>query len=70
MNWVCRGVAACCVFVVMAASVAVGADAPAAALPRPEHPMPQMQRAEWLNLNGTWEFAETDDANRHLLALR
>ena len=21
-----------------------------------------MQRAEWLNLNGTWEFAETDDA--------
>lgn len=30
--------------------------------PRPEHPQPQMVRAEWLNLNGTWEFAETDDA--------
>jgi hypothetical protein len=29
--------------------------------PRPEHPFPQMVRAEWLNLNGTWEFAETDD---------
>jgi beta-galactosidase/beta-glucuronidase len=32
-----------------------------AAGPRPEHPMPQMQRAEWLNLNGAWEFAETDN---------
>ncbi|NPU99581.1 MAG: beta-galactosidase [Candidatus Omnitrophica bacterium] len=32
-------------------------------LPRPEHPMPQMERAEWLNLNGTWEFAETQDNN-------
>lgn len=30
-------------------------------IPRPEHPMPQMVRSEWLNLNGTWEFAETDD---------
>jgi beta-galactosidase/beta-glucuronidase len=32
------------------------------ATPRPEHPQPQMVRAEWLNLNGSWEFAETDDA--------
>ena len=32
-------------------------------LPRPEHPFPQMVRAEWLNLNGVWDFAETDDAN-------
>lgn len=30
-------------------------------IPRPEYPLPQMKRAEWLNLNGTWEFAETDD---------
>ncbi len=28
--------------------------------PRPEHPFPQMVRGEWLNLNGAWEFAETD----------
>lgn len=28
-------------------------------LPRPEYPRPQMQRAQWLNLNGYWEF-ETD----------
>ena len=28
---------------------------------RPEHPNPQMMRAEWINLNGAWEFAETDD---------
>ncbi len=30
-------------------------------IPRPEHPLPQMQRDEWLNLNGVWDFAETDD---------
>jgi hypothetical protein len=30
--------------------------------PRPEHPRPQFVRAQWLNLNGVWEFAETDDA--------
>lgn len=30
-------------------------------IPRPEHPRPDFQRAEWLNLNGSWEFAETDD---------
>ncbi|MEW6235980.1 MAG: sugar-binding domain-containing protein [Candidatus Omnitrophota bacterium] len=30
-------------------------------IPRPEHPFPQAERQPWLNLNGTWEFAETDD---------
>ncbi|MBE5892406.1 MAG: beta-galactosidase [Lachnospiraceae bacterium] len=25
-------------------------------MPRPEHPMPQWERANWQNLNGTWEF--------------
>lgn len=25
-------------------------------IPRPEHPMPQWERNDWLNLNGTWEF--------------
>ncbi len=30
-------------------------------IPRPEHPIPQMERSEWLNLNGQWDFAETDD---------
>ncbi len=34
-----------------------------AELPRPEHPMPQMTRAEWLNLNGVWDFAEMDDSD-------
>lgn len=31
------------------------------AVPRPEHPRPDKQREAWLNLNGTWDFAETDD---------
>ncbi|HPD17505.1 MAG TPA: glycoside hydrolase family 2 TIM barrel-domain containing protein [Planctomycetota bacterium] len=30
-------------------------------LPRPEHPRPDFQRDEWLNLNGVWQF-EVDDA--------
>jgi len=42
-------------------SACAAADAPA--LPRPEHPFPQMVRAEWVSLNGTWEFAETDDSS-------
>ena len=36
-------------------------------VPRPEHPFPQMVRAEWLNLNGVWEFAETDDAQANFV---
>lgn len=26
-------------------------------MPRPEHPQPQMQRENWRNLNGEWDFA-------------
>lgn len=25
-------------------------------IPRPEHPFPQFERSEWMNLNGTWDF--------------
>ncbi len=32
-------------------------------IPRKEHPQPQAFRAAWLNLNGEWEFAETDSLN-------
>ncbi|MCC7292131.1 MAG: hypothetical protein IT449_08745 [Phycisphaerales bacterium] len=32
------------------------------AIPRPEHPRPDLQREAWLNLNGPWDFAETDDS--------
>jgi hypothetical protein len=62
MKWVHRGFVASCLLALLAVSAATRADSPAAELPRPEHPSPQMQRGEWLNLNGTWEFAETDDA--------
>lgn len=30
-------------------------------IPRPEHPKPQFQRENWMNLNGTWRF-EIDNA--------
>ncbi len=26
-------------------------------IPRPEHPQPQFERADWINLNGVWDFA-------------
>ncbi|MCM3269656.1 glycoside hydrolase family 2 protein [Paenibacillus elgii] len=31
--------------------------------PRPEYPRPQFVREEWLNLNGTWEFAFDDSGS-------
>ncbi|CAM3363800.1 MULTISPECIES: glycoside hydrolase family 2 protein [Saccharibacillus] len=31
------------------------------ALPRPEYPRPQFERAQWLNLNGEWDFAFDDE---------
>ena len=39
----------------------------AAEIPRPEHPRPDFMREAWLNLNGTWEFDETDDVNADFL---
>jgi len=42
---------ACLVVLVVAA-----AAQPASGLPRPEHPRPDFQRADWLNLNGEWQF--------------
>lgn len=41
---------------VLAAAVAAGAQG-ADSIPLPEHPRPDFQRAEWLNLNGRWRFA-------------
>src|SRR5688500_15098022 len=36
----------------------VSAQSPRAdTLPLPEHPRPDFQRAEWVNLNGRWRFA-------------
>ena len=26
-------------------------------IPRPEYPRPQMKRAEWINLNGEWDYS-------------
>ena len=35
---------------------ALATAAPAADVPRPEHPTPDAVRAHWANLNGTWQF--------------
>ena len=32
-------------------------DTSAAAIPLPEHPRPDLERAQWQNLNGRWDFA-------------
>jgi len=54
----------------LAALFALALGAPAAAarqagVPRPEHPRPDLMRADWQTLNGRWEF-EFDDADRGL----
>ena len=60
---VCRWYALGCLLALTVASAAVGKEAATDGVPRPEHPFPQMARAEWLNLNGAWEFGETNDAD-------
>jgi len=40
-----------------------------AATPLPEHPRPDFQRAEWLNLNGRWQFwfGQRDNGKREIV---
>jgi len=33
-------------------------------IPKPEHPRPDFERGEWLNLNGKWQFEIDDSDNR------
>lgn len=37
--------------------LATGAPSAPAGIPRPEYPRPSFAREDWLNLNGTWQFA-------------
>src|SRR5881296_1946700 len=39
------------------------------AIPLPEHPRPDFQRAQWLNLNGRWQFwfGQPDSGKREIL---
>jgi hypothetical protein len=49
--------------VVLALFVPGRASADGSAIPLPEHPRPDFERAEWLNLNGDWSFRfDKDDA--------
>lgn len=41
---------------VCALSISLMAAQTQNAIPRPEHPRPDFQRAGWMNLNGTWQF--------------
>ena len=34
-------------------------------IPRPEHPRPQWMRANWQNLNGTWQFEIDNGKSGH-----
>ena len=45
----------------MAALALVSACAVAAKIPLPEHPRPDWERAEWMNLNGEWDFGFAPD---------
>lgn len=52
----------------MTAAAAVASaqtTAPAGGVPRAEHPRPDLMRADWLTLNGPWQF-EFDDQDRGL----
>ena len=49
------------------APVTLGAQAWAVDIPLPEHPRPDFERAEWINLNGRWRFA-FDSADRGVQA--
>ena len=44
---------------------AVTAEAQVSSIPRPEHPRPDIVRADWQTLNGRWEF-DFDDQDRGL----
>jgi len=44
-------------FPLMALIFLIGGVASAGTQPRPEYPRPDLVRAEWLNLNGEWDFA-------------
>lgn len=52
-----------CLISVASLLVSLGVEAKVQDIPRSEHPNPQAIRAEWTNLNGIWEFAETDNDN-------
>ena len=40
----------------VALSAPLGAQQPTGAIPLPEHPRPDFQRPDWVNLNGRWHF--------------
>lgn len=51
--------------IVVSVLLAVASQALQAGIPLPEHPRPDFERADWLNLNGQWHFRfDADDAGK------
>jgi hypothetical protein len=59
--------AALCAFTVAGCAGVLGAQLAQSPIPLPEHPRPDFERAEWVNLNGRWRFA-FDSADRGVAA--
>ena len=47
----------------------VAANGGEGSIPLPEHPRPDWERAEWINLNGRWDFASEADGRTNLFPL-
>ncbi len=61
-NWILAGMVTVMLFVTLLCGAAP-AEIATPAIPLPEHPRPDFERADWLNLNGTWHF-RFDPENR------
>ena len=51
-----RALLAVLALVLLTVPLGRAAEGEAAAIPLPEHPRPDFERAEWVNLNGDWSF--------------
>jgi len=52
-----RSAALLCVAILTAIAPLAAQETSATAIPLPEHPRPDLERAQWQNLNGRWDFA-------------
>ena len=53
----------------LAAAALVSASVFAGKIPLPEHPRPDWERAEWMNLNGEWDFGFVKERYNHKITV-